>query len=197
MHICHADAVDFSIEAVRRAGGGGKPVILTETGAVNDRHTGPFRFYACDNDGLIFHDVTYPALFAGAAGSGHIWHWNQYVETKNLWKHFKPLADAFKGISPDTEGFTYDIIPDDNTRILLMKGKSVALAYVRSKADRWDHVLRDAVAPAPVSGLTIPVKCKSARAFWLMGEAPGEAVVRGGGVEIPAFTHGCVLRMEL
>ncbi|MDD3867367.1 MAG: hypothetical protein PHX55_07110, partial [Eubacteriales bacterium] len=65
--ICHADPVAFSLDAVRRCSTGTKPLILTETGAVNDRHVGPFRFYPADHGGLIFDDVTYPPFFCGAA----------------------------------------------------------------------------------------------------------------------------------
>ena len=197
MTICGGDPIAFSIEAVQRARRADKPVILTETGAVNDRHVGPFRFYQCDDDGLIFHDVTYPALFAGAAGSGHIWHWGEYVEAKNLWRHFKPLADAFEGVALDAEAFEPEVIPDANAWILLLRGRSLALAYVRNKADRWDYVLRDAAAPGAVKGLSVPVACGSAEAFWLMDENPGAAIVRGGGVDLPDFTHGCVLKMKL
>jgi hypothetical protein len=197
MRICHEDPVEFSIEAVRRARRADKPVILTETGAVNDRHVGPFRFYRCDDDGLIFHDVTYPALFAGAAGSGHIWHWNEYVEAKNLWRHFRPLTRAFDGVNPENEMFETGIIRDDRAWILLLRGKTVSLAYVRNKSDRWDCVLRDALPPAPVSGLTIPVECASATAYWIMDETPGDAAVNAGGVALPTFTHGCVVRMRL
>ncbi|MCL2060210.1 MAG: hypothetical protein FWH01_14355, partial [Oscillospiraceae bacterium] len=145
------------------------------------------------------------------------------------------------------------VVPHAGAWIMLLTGKTVALAYIRSKADRWDYVLRDGVlrddvlrddvlrddiirdgvlrddvlrddvlqdsaAPEPVAGLVVPVKCKSARAYWIMGEAPGEprtldsdgggggdgggynGVVLGdgsGGVALPTFTHGCVLHMEL
>ena len=67
LDICHADPVAFSLDAVRRCSTGTKPLILTETGAVNDRHVGPFRFYPADHGGLIFDDVTYPPFFCGAA----------------------------------------------------------------------------------------------------------------------------------
>ena len=197
MEICHGDPVAFSIEAVERSRRPDKPCILTETGAVNDRHVGPFRFYTNDHGGQIFHDVTYPALFAGAAGSGHIWHWGEYVEAKNLFRHFAPLAKAFEGVAAHKEGFEASVIPCDRAWILLLKGKTVALAYVRSKADRWDYVLRDAAAPAPITDFSVPVKCASAEAHWIMDEAPGGVEVKDGKVAFPAFTHGCVLKMYL
>ncbi len=196
MAICHADPVEFSIEAVKRSRRLDKPVILTETGAVNDRHVGPFRFYGCDHDGLIFCDVTYPALFAGAAGSGHIWHWNEYVEPKNLWKHFRPLAEAVANIAFDEEDFAADVLPREQAWVLLLRGKKHTLALVRNKADRWDAVLRDGKRPEAVNGLRLKLSAASVKAYWLLGEDCGHAAIEGGEIALPAFVHGCVLRIK-
>jgi len=197
MTICHTDLVEFSIEAVARTRRLDKPCILTETGAVNNRHVGPFRFYINDHLGYIFHDVTYPALFAGAAGSGHIWHWNEYVEAKNLFRHFAPLSQAFDGVKMHEEGFVESVIENEKAWILLLTGKNVVMAYVRSKLDRWDYVLRDGLPSKPVANLALPIKCKSAKAFWIMDEAPGDIKVQADKIELPDFVHGCVLKMEL
>lgn len=193
MEICHTDPVAFSLDAVARARCEGKPIILTETGAVNDSHTGPFRFYACDNLGLIFHDVTYPAIFAGAAGSGHIWHWNSYVEQKNLWRFYRPLVDAFTGIEVDAEAFVSGVMENDQAWLLTLIGKKHTLLYVRSRADRWDAVLRDGIAPTPIERMLLPIKAVDARAHWLCDEQPGEPRIEASGVRLPTFVHGCVL----
>ena len=120
LEICREDPVAFSQDAVQRCSTGKKPLILTETGAVNDRHVGPFRFYSADHGGRIFDDVTYPAFFCGAAGSGHIWHWDCYVDAQNLWPHFRPLHDALEGVQVDAENFQPDSIPDERAWILEM-----------------------------------------------------------------------------
>ena len=196
MSICHTDPVAFSIEAVNRSRREDKPVILTETGAVNDRHVGPFRFYNSDHDGLIFMDVTYPAFFAGSAGSGHIWHWNQYVETKNLWDHFKPLADLVEGIQMDAENFISGVIENEEAWILTLSGNKHTLILVRNRADRWDKVLRDGQSPLKIENLRIPVMTKTAKVFWLANEDPGEIMAEADGVKLPPFVHGCVLQIE-
>ncbi len=195
MEICRTDPVAFTIESIGRSRRPDKPVIFTETGAVNDRHVGPFRFYACDDDGLIFHDTTYPALFAGTAGSGHIWHWNQYVEPKNLWRHFRPLADVVEGIQMDEEEFVPEVAGTTRAWILMLRGKRHTLALVRSKEDRWDHVLRDAKTPMPIESFAVPIDAASADVFWLMDEQPGDVTVLPGSIRLPAFVHGCVLRI--
>lgn len=196
LEICRTDPVAFSIEAVERARLLTKPIILTETGAVNDRHVGPFRFYACDHDGLIFHDVTYPALFAGAAGSGHIWHWNAYVEPKNLWRHYLPLARAVEGIQMDEEGFETGRMDTPEAWVLVLKGKRHSLVLLRNKADRWDYVLRDGREPAPAPALRLPLGAAKVETLYLMDEQGEAAFVEGGDICVPSFVHGCVLRIE-
>ncbi len=103
---CCRDPVAFSWDAVRCSRRPDRPVLLAETGAVNDSHSGPFRYYRADHEGIIFHDTTYPAFFAGAAGSGHIWHWDCYVDQKNLWQSFGALAEALRGVAVDREQFS-------------------------------------------------------------------------------------------
>jgi hypothetical protein len=53
-----------------------KPVLLAESGGVEPNHSGPLKLYEKDRDGLILHDVLFAPFFAGAAGPGHIWHWD-------------------------------------------------------------------------------------------------------------------------
>jgi len=198
LEVCHTDPIEFSVDAIKRTQKDNKPVILTETGAVNDSHTGPFRFYGCDHDGLIFHDVTYPALFAGAAGSGHIWHWDSYVEPKNLWRHFTPMVKALENIQMDAENFKSGVITHDDAWILTLTGDTHILILVRNKNDRWDYVLRDGIMPKPIENLCITLDKKPdyARVFWLMDENPGELKITENGVKLPAFIHGCVIRIK-
>ena len=200
MEICHTDPIEFSIDAVDRTKSDKKPIILTETGAVNDSHTGPFRFYSSDHDGLIFHDTTYPAFFAGAAGSGHIWHWDSYVEPKNLWRHYTPLVKLVEGVQVDEENFNRIIIPHEKAWIIALKGDKHVLALVRNKSDRWDYVLRDNIQPTPIEDLCIKftdTMPKDVQTFWLMDEELPNVTLSDKGVVFPSFVHGCVIRIVL
>ena len=85
-----------------------KPVILAESGAVEPRHSGPFKLYAADRDGTLLHDILFAPFFAGAAGPGQIWHWDAYVAKNDLWWHFGRFRDVVKGIDPAEEFYTPD-----------------------------------------------------------------------------------------
>ncbi|MCL2285357.1 MAG: glycoside hydrolase family 5 protein [Firmicutes bacterium] len=137
--ICHNDPVAFSVDAINTARRPDKPVLLAETGAVNNIHTGPFRFYRWDDRGIIFHDTTYPAFFAGAAGSGHIWHWNDYVDNKNLWRYFSPLAQIVEGVNFAAEAFEVVDYSTNNVYFLGLKGEGTFLGWMRNKADTWQN----------------------------------------------------------
>jgi hypothetical protein len=196
--ICRVDPVALSIDAIRLCQKADKPVILTETGAVNDRHIGLFRYCCCDHTGIIFHDVVYPAFFAGAASPGHIWHWNDYVEQKNLWKFFLPLRNILDGIAIDKEKFESHDSSTNYAWILTLDGKRHQLVYIRSKGSRWDVILRDNSQPALLDGLSLNMpNAATFELFWLCGENPGIAKAKDGKLHLPAFKYGCVVRITL
>jgi hypothetical protein len=59
-------------------------------------------------------------------------------------------------------------------------------------------VLRDAIAPKPIADLciTLDEQPECAKVFWLMDENPGELEISGNILKLPAFTHGCVIRVK-
>lgn len=119
-------------------------LFLAETGAVNDCHSGPFRYYMYDNDGLIFVDCVYTPLFLGCIGAGNIWHWgNQYVGAKNLYKYFKPLSLLVSGIDFSKEKFAPLDLSDKQVYCFVLKGETQYLAFIRNKEWNWKNTLRD------------------------------------------------------
>ncbi len=203
LEICRTDTVALSVDAVQRSRAVDRPVLLAETGAVNDCHSGPFRYYGADHDGLVFHDTTYAAFFAGAAGSGHIWHWDRYVEQKNLWPGFRALAEALSGIAVDRERFETLFLSRDPYWCLGLRGRTVALLWLRNRADRWDHVLRDDCMPPRIDDARIELSVFAgtvvrAELFrpWPQ-DAVGLAVIDGTRLILPSFQHGLICRLHL
>jgi hypothetical protein len=198
--ICHVDPVAFSLDAIQRTRRPDKPVILAETGAVNDCHTGPFRYYRMDNRGVIFHDTTYPAFFAGAAGTGQAWFWAEYVDFKNLWGNFKPFADLVAGIQLDAENFQLLDLSCENTWILGLKGNQHLLLWLRNKADRWDHVLRDELETPLIEPIKLPLAALGEYAGSVQLLSPfqeplGNAVLTDRQLTLPAFRYALLVRM--
>jgi hypothetical protein len=203
LEICRSDTVALSADAVQRSRRTDRPVLLAETGAVNDCHSGPFRYYGADHDGLIFHDTTYAAFFAGAAGSGHIWHWDRYVEQKNLWPGFRALNDALAGIAVDRECFKTLDLSTDRYWCLGLRGRTVALLWLRNKTDRWDYVLRGDHAPSRIDNAQIKLSVfdgtvTHAELFrpWPL-DGDGHSVFDDTTLTVPPFQHGLVCRLHL
>lgn len=201
LELCRTDGVAFSLDAIQRARRADRPVLLAETGAVNDCHSGPFRYYRSDHDGLIFHDTTYPAFFGGAAGSGHIWHWDRYVDQKNLWGGFRALAEALRGVDIDAENLLPDDWSTDSYWCLILRGRTTTLGWLRNRTDRWDHVLRDGRTAVPVEDATLDLAPLgiSAATVELFHPWPedgiGAPAIIGKTVHFPAFVHGLVFRL--
>ena len=142
------------------------PLLVAETGAVNNNHSGEFKYYSCDDRGIIFIDCVYTPVFLCSAGCGNIWHWDErYVESKNLYKYYKPLADLICGIDFAKENFkSYDLSNDD-AYLFILQGKTVNLGFVRNRSDSWKNVLRDLNEPTPIEKLTTTLHCKKVVAY--------------------------------
>lgn len=140
---CHSSPIDMIRGAFERIDTD-KPVYIAETGAVNNCHSGPFKFYVNDDDGIIFTDTVYTPVFMKSCGAGSVWHWDErYVEAKNLYGLFKPLSVLTSNTEFDKEDFEPLSISDKNINVLLLKGKTVTLGYIRNTDYNWENVLRD------------------------------------------------------
>jgi hypothetical protein len=200
--IARLDPIEFSIDAIQRARRPDRPVLLAETGAVNDRHTGPFRFYRIDDRGIIFHDTTFPAFFAGAAGTGQIWHWDRYVDEKELWQLYEPFTDLIEDIRPDEENFEPLDLSNNDVWCLALKGNKHWLVWARNREDTWWKVLRDQQRPDRVRKQTFDLteyniedaKLETIRPW---PERGGQATYRNGKLRLPTFRWGLLVRMEV
>jgi len=200
--ICTVDPVAFSVDAVQRARRPDRPIMLAETGAVNDRHTGPFRFYRMDSRGIIFHDTTFPVFFAGAAGTGQIWHWDEYVDQKNLWPQFRPFADLIDGIALDAEGFRPVDLSTQRAWMLGLLGRAHLLLWVRNRADSWHAVLRDEMEPGPLPPQAINLAPLGVTGGTVERYAPwrdsaGGATLDGSMLRLPMIRYAAMVRARL
>ena len=166
LDVCRGPVDVLAADAVRELLDFGvrKPVLLAESGGVEPRHSGPFKLYEKDEAGIILHDVLFAPFFAGAAGPGHIWHWDSYVERMDLWRHFARFGRAIEGIDPATEQFQPTVVPHERLRVLALRGQSTLLAWCRDTENTWQGELAEARPPEPIRGATIDLAAVFGRA---------------------------------
>ena len=164
LEICHGpvDLLAADIVTTLRSYGQNKPVLLAESGGVKPNHTGPHAAYNNDKHGTIFHDVLFAPFFSGAAGPGHIWHWDEYVEKNNVWFQIQRFANVVKGINPVEEQFIPIRADQTNLRVYLLKGIKTSLVWFRDANNTWENELVKSIAPQEISGETFHVKKKLA-----------------------------------
>ena len=205
LEICHGPVDLFAADAVRelQAYSVKKPILLAESGAVEPSHSGPFKLYEKDRDGLILHDVLFAPFFAGAAGPGHIWHWDVYVAKNNLWPHFGRFAQAVADIDPPAEAFQPQVIEHPRCRILVLRGKHTVLAWCRDKQVTWQTALAEGRAPETLRGiaLTLPTPADGGSAQTASSYDPwtGQRTAlkaEQGKVTLPDFSRSIVVRLR-
>ena len=200
--ICHRDPCEFVPDAIRRIRRDDKPAILAETGGVNDCHSGPFRFYSMDDRGIIFSDCTFAAFFAGAAGTGQMWHWGEaYVDAKGLMSLYGPFARMLEGICVDEERFVPRDRSDSAVWCLILAGKKHILGYLRNKEDSWYNVLRDGNRPRRLENRRIELDCSriedsSMEIYQLWPEDPVLMGLEGTELCIRRMDYGCLFKID-
>lgn len=206
MRICHMpmDIVCSSAVEELKSYNTGKPVILAETGAVEPRHSGPFRYYQADTAGIILHDILFAPFFSGSAGAGMSWHWDSYVDKNNLWYHFRRFSEAIKGINPIEEEFVVSKSETDDFRVYQLNGKKTILIWLRDKNNTWESELRDGQPPITKSGIRLDLE--QARINGSSGEVAfydpwhdkwQDAKPDGMKLLLPGFKRSLVIRISL
>lgn len=195
--LCH-DPVAGSIDAIRRMAQAHRPALLAETGAVNDNHTGLFRFARWDDRGIIFHDTTFPAFFVGACGTGQEWFWDSYVDQKNLWAQYKVLSGLIADVAVDRENFRCGDLSTETFWCLALVGDEHTLLWLRHRGDTWQASLRDRQTPVVLKDLRINLpkagRLQKVTSCW--PESLDAVSVDGTSLRVPALRAGLMLSIQ-
>ncbi len=130
-----------------------KPYLMAEFGLQRDR----MEIRAlCDRDreGIHMHNGLWAALAHGSAGTAQLWWWGQYVDPKNLYSHFRAVADFTRGIPWTTAGFrkAQIVTPGDNLRAVGLRGDAVSILWLQNTAHTWWNVVNETPIPPVAPG---------------------------------------------
>ncbi len=203
--ICHGPVAHFAAEAVRdlRSFGIQKPILLAESGAVEPSHSGPFKLYARDREGILLHDILFAPFFAGAAGPGHIWHWDVYVDRNDLWRHFARFAAATRDLDPPSEAFVPFEAAHARLLILGLKGRRTSLLWCRDRQNDWRTELAEGKEPERLQGMRVDLtatgaslKNRKIKIYDPWSDAWTSAAAEDSSVVLPGFRRSLVVRIE-
>jgi regulation of enolase protein 1 (concanavalin A-like superfamily) len=202
LEVCHGPVDVLAADAVREllAARPGRPVLLAEGGAVEPNHAGPFKLYDADTNGVILHDVLFAPFFAGAAGPGHIWHWDRYVARQSLWPHFGRFAAVVRDLDPGIEQFEARMLPHERLRVYALVGRFNVLLWCRDSQTTWRTELAEGMAPPVVDGARLDLSPLQAprlppRAIFYdpWSGNSGETPLRDQQVPLPKFSRSLVI----
>ena len=173
-----------------------RPILLAESGAVEPSHSGPFKLYGADREGMLLHDVLFAPFFAGAAGAGQVWHWDSYVAANDLWRHYARFAQAVKGLDPAAERFEPVMVEHPRLRIYALKGRRTLLAWCRAKRNTWETELKNGEKPEVLRGVEVALEGAAdgrARIYDPWANRWSEAKVEQGKLTLPPFSRSVVI----
>ncbi len=201
--ICYApmDSLCSDAVAVLRGYGTIKPMLLAESGAVQPDHAGPSLLYAQDTVGMLLHDVIFTPFFCGAAGSGHSWHWDHYIEKNGLWYHFKRFSRAIEGLDPVAEHFEPLRLDNGRLKGYALRGRSHSLIWFRDAENTWQTEFERKREPELLSGQEIDLsdalsgrKIRSVTVYDPWNDAWSETVA-GTKIFLPDFKRSLVVKI--
>jgi len=132
-----------------------KPLLLAEVGGVKPKHTGPIELYEQDKDGILLHDLLFAPFFAGSAGPGHAWHWDNYIDKNDLWYHFQRFNEAIKGIDPVKEHFVPFRLSHPKLKIYGLAGRNTILLWCRDIENNWENEFVNSVPPKVLKDIKV------------------------------------------
>jgi hypothetical protein len=193
----------LAAEAVKdlRSFGISKPILLAESGAVEPNHIGPFKLYAKDRDGIILHDVLFAPFFAGAAGPGHIWHWDVYVDKNDLWWHLGRFAEVVRDLDPPAERFEPQELVHPGLYVYALRGIRTTLIWCRDKENTWQTELAEGKPPQTIRDavLRLPQDWQVEKAKTIQCYDPWknrwQEIRRGNPISLPDFQRSLVVRI--
>lgn len=178
-----------------------KPVLVAEIGAVEAKHAGPWRFYSRDTAGVLLHDLLFAPFFSGAAGPGHCWHWDYYIEKNNLWWQFGRFAKAVNGFDPVKEkALPISVATEGGVRFYGLRGKDHALIWLRDTLSNWKSEIVEGIPARMIAGHKMSVgnmKIKAVSFYdpWLDSWTEGK--ISASEVLLPAFKRSIVVKLKL
>ncbi len=204
LEVCHGPVDILAADAVRELieMKPGKPILLAESGAVEPNHAGPFKLYAQDKAGIILHDVLFAPFFAGAAGTGQCWHWDNYVDQNQLWWQFGRFAALVEGLDPAVEQFRPAMLDHPQLRVYALQGIRTTLLWARDTQNTWQAELADGIAAQSLQNVTIDVSSLpkladgSVRVYdpWENRWTP--ATLEGTAIQLPPFRRSIAVRIS-
>ena len=204
LEVCKGPVDVLAADGVREllAAEPGRPVILAESGAVEPSHSGPFKLYERDRAGIILHDVLFAPFFVGAAGPGHIWHWDYYVSKNDLWWHFARFSEAIKGIDPAAEAFEPMMLEHPRLRVYVLKGKRMLLLWCRDTQNTWQSELAEGKAPEVLRDTVLDLAglgqkiARRARVYDPWSDKWTETNFDGNSMRLPQFSRSVVVHLR-
>ncbi|WP_020601297.1 cellulase family glycosylhydrolase [Spirosoma panaciterrae] len=177
----------------------GKPVLLAEVGAVEANHAGPWALYPRDTLGTLLHDILFAPFFTGAAGPGHCWHWDSYVEKNDLWWHFGRFTEAIRDFDPvREEAVPFTTSLPDGLRLYGLRGKKQTILWIRDGQSNWQTELVQGKQARTVTNVALPARQFPANRIDIYNPWNNRHVatkVSGKQIKLPNFTRSIIVKL--
>ena len=146
----------------------------------------------------LLHDTLFAPFFAGAAGSGHIWYWDTYVQKNNLWRHFGLFKNAISGFDAAKEKAVPFRADTQSLRVYGLRGTTKSIMWCRDKNSDIHTELRDNIPAKDLDGECVAIggEFSKARAYLDWEDKWVNLKIENGRVKLPSFKRSVTIHAE-
>jgi hypothetical protein len=111
-----------------------------------------------DPRGVHLHNGFWAPLALGSAGTGMLWWWHNYIDPKDLYFQFKPVAEFVKGIPWTSAGFEKADVEasSQNLRSLGLSGSKLILSWLQNREHTlWNVTQNNPIEPVERATVTV------------------------------------------
>ena len=97
-----------------------------------------------DPNGINLHNGIWSSVMSGSAGTAMLWWWDNYIDPKNLYYHFKPLSQFVSDVDwldADFRDASIDIEEKSSLRIFGLQNDREALLWLQNSDHTWHRML--------------------------------------------------------
>ena len=140
-----------------------KPVLLSEFGIQGD---------IIDPGGIHFHNGLWAGLFSGSAGTGMLWWWDKYIDSNNLYYHYRGVSRFFEKEDPGQDGLEpAEMERVGKAEVYRLSGRNKALVWIKNREYSYGGSLDNAMSSGNLDKVVFSQV--TAFDFSLPGMSPG------------------------
>ncbi|MCX7933950.1 MAG: cellulase family glycosylhydrolase [Planctomycetota bacterium] len=133
----------------------GKPGLLAEYGYLGEGEKSSLN--DADPQGIALHNGIWASALSGTAGTAMMWWWDNYIEARDLYYHYRSLATFLADIDW-RRSWTPMRVEDEAVRVVALRSSQQVLLWVQNRQNTWHRRIKKQEEPTPLADIVLSLR---------------------------------------